>query len=376
MSSSPAPLTGVLRTPESPFRGLALLDRDGCLIEDMHYLYNPAEVRLLPGAVEALKLLGEQGIARVLCTNQSGVGRGIFPESQVEPVHQELLRQLHEAGTTLDAIYYSTYHKGAEDPRYREGAEFRKPAIGMAMKAMADLGLENAPCFAIGDKESDVRFGENAGGFGVLVRTGKGTDEEATHGDALPFVCDGVYPAVVEALHELLRRELPEDPVVQAKLKSASELRRIVQERGARGESIGFANGCFDLLHGGHISFLENSRSAGDALILGVNSNQSIRRLKGKGRPVLSEAFRLQLLAALKPVDYLTVFYNDSADQVLEEILPHYHAKGTDYQSDNVPELITTRRLGIRTVIAGNPKENSTRDIITVIQERARQGIL
>lgn len=358
------------------FRALALIDRDGCLIEDKHYLFDPNEVHLLPGAVKALKLLKEQKIARVICTNQSGVGRGIFPEQAIGPVHDELVRQLAQQGTELEAIYYSTFHSSATDPQYLKNPESRKPATGMALQAKAELGLQNAPCFAIGDKESDVRFGENAGGFGVLVRTGKGAEDEAQHKGSIRFVCDTVYDAAVEALHELLRQVFPNDTVYQAKLKSASELAAIVKERGAKGERVGFANGCFDLLHGGHISFLENSRNAGDALILGLNSNASIRRLKGEGRPVLPEAERLQLLAALKPVDYLTVFYDDSADYALETIHPHYHAKGTDYRSDNVPELITTRRLNIPTVIAGNPKENSTRDIIGVIEERTKAGII
>lgn len=361
---------------QEPFRALALLDRDGCLIEDKHYLFNPQEVHLLPGAVKALKLLKEQKIARVLTSNQSGVGRGIFPESAVAPVHAELNRQLAEHGTELDALYFSTYHETATDSRYLEHPESRKPATGMADQAKADLGLQGLPCFAIGDKESDVHFGENAGGFGVLVRTGKGAEEEVLHKQSLKVVCDTVYDATVEALHELLRQAFPDDQVYQRKLKSASELSQIVKDRGAKGERVGFANGCFDLLHGGHISFLENSRNAGDALILGLNSNASIRRLKGAGRPVLPEAERLQLLAALKPVDYITVFYDDSADYVLELIHPHYHAKGTDYRSDNVPELQTTRRLNIPTVIAGNPKENSTRDIITVIEERTKAGII
>ncbi len=359
-----------------PYRALALIDRDGCIIEDQHYLFNPKEVHLIAGAVKALKLLKEQKIARVLCTNQSGVGRGIFPESAIAPVHDELNRQLAEQGTELDALYYSTYHQTAENPEHLKHPASRKPETAMADQAKADLNLQRVPCFAIGDKESDVRFGENAGGFGVLVRTGKGQQEEAIHASNLKFICNNVYDAAVEALHELLRQAFPNDEVYQSKLKSASELSAIVKQRGANGERVGFANGCFDLLHGGHISFLENSRNAGDALILGLNSNASIRRLKGVGRPVLPEAERLQLLAALKPVDYITVFYDDSADYALELIHPHYHAKGTDYQSDNVPELITTRRLNIPTVIAGNPKENSTRDIISVIEERSKLGII
>ena len=101
-----------------------------------------------------------------------------------------------------------------------------------------------------------------------------------------------------------------------------------------------------------------------------------MRRLKGKECPILNEVDRLQLLAALRCVDYVTVFHEDSADLVLETLRPDIHAKGTDYRHDNVPELDTSRRLGIETRIAGNPKENSTKDIIATVLERAKAGIL
>jgi bifunctional ADP-heptose synthase (sugar kinase/adenylyltransferase) len=101
-----------------------------------------------------------------------------------------------------------------------------------------------------------------------------------------------------------------------------------------------------------------------------------VRRLKGDKRPLLEEIDRLQLLAAMRPIDYVTIFHEDSADYVLEALRPDIHAKGTDYRSDNVPELETSRRLGIETRIAGNPKENSSRDVIDTIVERAKAGLI
>ncbi|MBI5154747.1 HAD-IIIA family hydrolase [Candidatus Poribacteria bacterium] len=358
-------------------RALVLLDRDGCLIEERHYLGDPAGVALLPRAARAVRLLEAEGIARAVCTNQAGVAKGYFGVEAIGAVHEQLTALLAGEGATLDAIKFCTAHEDADDAALREGLERRKPRPGMALEVIAELGLAGVPVFGIGDKLSDAEFARNAGGVGILVRTGYGAESEAamrTRGDNAPVVPD-VYDAVRWVLNELDKRAYPEDEVLARKLRTPDELRTVTDAGRAAGRRTVLANGCFDLLHGGHISFIEDARAAGDSLILAVNSNLAITRLKGRGRPILDEPSRLQLLAALQAVDYLTVFHEDSADELLEELRPDIHAKGTDYRDDNVPELQTSRRLGIRTVIAGAAKENSTRDIIEVVLERARAGL-
>jgi len=349
-------------------RALLLIDRDGTMIEERDYLGDPAGVALLARTVRAFKLMAEQNLACAVCTNQSGIARGKFTEADLERVHDRLKELLAAEGVAAPRIYHCAAAPDSADPR-------RKPAPGMAKEAIRDLGLAGVPVFSIGDKAIDVEFGRNAGGEGILVRTGYGAKAEGEVAEGT-LVADDLYDAVRIVLNELDKSEWPEDGVLASKLRTPGEMRRIAKAEKDAGRKVVFANGCFDLLHGGHISFLENSRAAGDALVLGVNSNASISRLKGKGRPLLDQAARLQLLAAFACVDYLTVFYTDSADEPLEEILPEFHAKGTDYRSDNVPELQTSRRLGIKTVIAGAPKENSTRDIIEVVVERTRSGAL
>lgn len=366
--------------PVTSHRALVLIDRDGTLIAERHYLDDPGGVALLPRAARALALLKEQAIARAVTTNQGGVGLGYFAEDRVGEIHDHLRRLLAgehpEAG--WDALYYAIAHPQADPPPTAEQLHQRKPSPGMAEAARRDLGAEGLPLFVIGDKIDDLDFAHNAGGTGVLVRTGHGREHEqrlkAAGRSAL--VADDFYDAVRMVLMELIKAACPQDATLARKLRTPGQLRAIGAMHRSAGHKCVLANGCFDLLHGGHISFLENARAAGDRLILAVNSNASIRRLKGEGRPIFDEPARLQLLAALQAVDYLTVFYTDSADEVLEDIRPDIHAKGTDYRDDNVPELQTSRRLGIRTVIAGAPKENSTRDIIEVVVERARQGLL
>jgi rfaE bifunctional protein nucleotidyltransferase chain/domain len=138
----------------------------------------------------------------------------------------------------------------------------------------------------------------------------------------------------------------------------------------ARGRRIVLANGCFDLLHVGHVRYLGAARALGDVLFVGLNSDAAVRRLKGPGRPLQAAAERAELLQALRAVDHVVVFDEDTADELLRRLRPHVHAKGTDYRTDSVPERATARAVGADTVIAGDPKTHSSRDLIAVIRER------
>ena len=138
-----------------------------------------------------------------------------------------------------------------------------------------------------------------------------------------------------------------------------------------RGKRVVFANGCFDTLHVGHIRYLEGARREGDILVVGVNDDSSVRNLKGPGRPVLDENARAQLVAALRGVDYVVLFYEPNVEALLEELHPDVHAKGTDYTAETVPERATAARLGIRVAIVGDPKDHSTRGVFELIRKAA-----
>ena len=154
------------------------------------------------------------------------------------------------------------------------------------------------------------------------------------------------------------------------KIKQLTELKELIKQAQAQGKKVVFANGCFDLLHGGHISYLEDSKNQGDILVVGVNSDQSIRGIKGQGRPVMPQQERLEILSFIECVDYLILFDEATCDKLLRALRPDIHSKGTDYTPDSVPERQTARELGIATYIAGEPKENATRNIIELIVER------
>ncbi|HEX9150131.1 MAG TPA: adenylyltransferase/cytidyltransferase family protein [Thermoanaerobaculia bacterium] len=145
-------------------------------------------------------------------------------------------------------------------------------------------------------------------------------------------------------------------------------IRRALEERGA-GRRIVFANGAFDLLHAGHVRYLEAARAEGDWLVVAVNSDASVGRAKGMGRPVVPGSERAEIVAALGCVDAVVVFEEDSPAALLQEMRPDVHAKGTDYSSASVPEREVVAGYGGRTVIVGDPKEHATTDLIERIRK-------
>jgi rfaE bifunctional protein nucleotidyltransferase chain/domain len=148
------------------------------------------------------------------------------------------------------------------------------------------------------------------------------------------------------------------------KILAREDLGRRLDEHRRRGERIVLANGCFDLLHVGHVRYLEGARREGDVLVVAVNSDPSAHRLKDAGRPFLPAEARARLVAALRAVNYVVIFDEPNVERLLVELRPAVHAKGTDYTADSVPERETAARLGIRVAIVGDPKRHSTSDMI------------
>ena len=151
---------------------------------------------------------------------------------------------------------------------------------------------------------------------------------------------------------------------------TVEEAAALAERLRAEGTRIVLANGCFDLLHVGHVRYLRAARRLGDVLFVGVNSDAAVRRLKGPGRPLVPAAERAEIVAALAGVDHVVIFDEDTADRLLERLRPHVHAKGTDYTPEAVPERATARAVGAQVVITGDPKTHATRDVIALIRQR------
>ncbi len=152
------------------------------------------------------------------------------------------------------------------------------------------------------------------------------------------------------------------------KVISREHAAEVAREARQAGKRVVLANGCFDLLHVGHLRYLQGARAAGDLLIVGINADESVRRLKGEGRPLLPADDRGRLVASLEAVDYVVVFSEDNVRNLIAELRPHFHAKGTDYTTATVPERDAVAAAGGQVVIVGDAKEHNTRDLIRRIE--------
>jgi rfaE bifunctional protein nucleotidyltransferase chain/domain len=146
-------------------------------------------------------------------------------------------------------------------------------------------------------------------------------------------------------------------------LDRATLIDRVRAARGA-GRRIVFANGCFDVLHVGHVRYLEAAKELGDLLIVGVNSDEQARKLKGDVRPLLPQDQRAEIIASLEAVDFVTIFDEPTVEDLLLVLKPDIHAKGTDYTEDSVPERDVVRSFGGRVAIVGDPKNHSSSEMI------------
>lgn len=151
------------------------------------------------------------------------------------------------------------------------------------------------------------------------------------------------------------------------KLKSLSEIAIIADNLRKQGKKIVVANGCFDILHVGHIRYLKGAKELGDCLIVGLNSDKSVRIIKDKNRPIIPENERIEILNEIEYIDYIVLISDSKVDNLIKTVKPHIHAKGTDYTTDNVPERDIVKSTGGEVAIVGDPKNHSTRSIIEKI---------
>jgi rfaE bifunctional protein nucleotidyltransferase chain/domain len=156
------------------------------------------------------------------------------------------------------------------------------------------------------------------------------------------------------------------------KLLTREELKRRAESWHASGETITLSNGAFDLLHVGHVRYLRAAKQLGRKLVVAINSDESVRALKGEGRPVMPAEERAEIVAALSDVDAVVIFSEPDVRALVREIRPDIHAKGTDYTAENVPERDTVIECGGRVEIVGDPKDHSTSEIIRSRLERRR----
>ena len=175
------------------------LDRDGTINEEVEYLSNVDQLKLIDGATEAIRLLNNAGYKVVVITNQSGIARGYITEAQVKAIHTELEKMLQKENAHIDGIYYCPHHPEAEVDAYRVDCDCRKPKPGMLMQAANDLGIDLKNSFIVGDKISDLGAGDAAGCRKILVRTGYGKEMEKELRN-VSFQADHITDNVLDAV--------------------------------------------------------------------------------------------------------------------------------------------------------------------------------
>jgi D-glycero-beta-D-manno-heptose 1-phosphate adenylyltransferase len=154
-----------------------------------------------------------------------------------------------------------------------------------------------------------------------------------------------------------------------APVLSRADLISLVQAERSAGSPIILTNGCFDLIHAGHIRYLSGAKRLGGFLVVGINSDRQVRNLKGNGRPYICEAERAEIISALRFVDAATIFDEPTVEELIDAIRPDIHAKGTDYTTDTVPERARVRAYGGKVAIVGDPKDHSSTDLIKAISK-------
>jgi D-glycero-beta-D-manno-heptose 1-phosphate adenylyltransferase len=159
------------------------------------------------------------------------------------------------------------------------------------------------------------------------------------------------------------------DPNLSAPILSRSEIVARVSDERSSGSKIILANGCFDIIHAGHVRYLAGAKKLGGFLVVGLNSDSQVSNLKGNGRPFISERERAEIIASLRFVDAVTIFGEPTVDELIEAIRPDIHAKGTDYTTDTVPERDRVLSYGGRVAIVGDPKDHSSTDLIQAVRD-------
>jgi D-glycero-D-manno-heptose 1,7-bisphosphate phosphatase len=186
---------------EKMFRRAALLDRDGTIIEDRHYLSDPGGVKLLPGVGQSLRGLADLGLILVVVTNQSGIGRGLFSGKQAQAVHEEMVRQLARECVLIENIYVCPHAP-------EEGCRCRKPAPGLVEKAVRELGFSPEESFVFGDRECDIELGQRVGATTFLVRSNYVWHSDDRAQVEPDYVVDGIGQAVpvIESLLKVTKK--------------------------------------------------------------------------------------------------------------------------------------------------------------------------
>ena len=324
-----------------------ILDRDDTVNVDPGYLSDINQVELLPRVAEAVALFSQSGISVFIASNQSGVARGLITNEQLKQINEKIVQLIALQGGQIEKVYVCP-HKDEDE------CECRKPKSGLIEQIIRENNLSPEKIYLIGDRGRDLSCGVRWNMKGILV----GNRE---HEDAPNCVhrAENLFEAASFVLEDIFEIEIQKKIFLSAhdflpRLKTLREKKqRIIT-----------TNGCFDILHSGHAQLLSQARALGDALIVGLNSDRSVRALKGEKRPVNSQVDRARMLALWPFVSAVIIFDEDTPLEMLKILQPDIHVKGGDYQKEQLPEYALMKTLGGDVTILPFRKGYSTTSII------------
>ncbi len=323
------------------------LDRDGVINHDAGYVHTIEDFKFLAGTFEALKLLQDNGFKLIIITNQSGIGVGKYTEKDFMKVTDYMLAELAKYNICIDSVHFCPH---APD----DNCACRKPGQGMINEVLKKLLVDFRYSYFIGDKTSDIKLGNDIGCKTFLVQTGfAGSDK----------VYDTPPTYKVKNLLEAARFIVDSSK----KIVPLKEIQQLIPKIRWQDKKIVTLNGSFDILHPGHAYIIREARRQGDILIVGLNSDSSIKQYKGGDRPVLSERERAELLASFADVDYITIFDDITPINFIEAIKPDVHVTGAEY-GENCIEAETARKYGRLHLVPRIGNNLSTTDIFKKIK--------
>ncbi|MBR9699991.1 HAD-IIIA family hydrolase [Candidatus Woesearchaeota archaeon] len=303
------------------------LDRDGTLVVDPGYVYKIKDFKLHEGVIEGLKKLKD--FTFFVITNQSGIGRGHFTEKDMHIFNNHLLDELKNHDIKIKEIYFCPHSP-------YDGCDCRKPGDKLAREAYKkhDIDLKNS--WVIGDTKLDCGLAKKIGAKSIHVLTGYGVK----HLDEVKELNPSYIAANIDQAADFITFKNEKKIIPREKIVALAE--RLKKE----GKKMVTINGAFDILHKGHAKILKEAKKQGDILIVGLNSDSSIRANKGPKRPVNNQESRAKMLAAFSFVDYVVIFDEKTPLKLLEEIKPNIHVNGSEYGEDCIEAPIVKKYGG------------------------------
>ncbi len=319
------------------------LDRDGTLIEDNGYMHKISDLKFLPGVIDGLKRL--KNFKLFIITNQSGISKGYFSVEQMHKFNKYLLELLKKESIEIHELYFCPHSP-------TDKCDCRKPNTKFVDIIVENHNIDIKNSFVFGDKPAaDIKLAKNASCKSVYLLTGHGI--EYLH-QARELNPDYISAEFNRAADFALLYE-------NDKLTNREKLPALVSKIRKEKKKVVTINGTFDILHKGHDFIISESKKQGDILIVGINSDSSVKSNKGKDRPINNELARAKMIAGYEDVDFVTIFKEKTPIEMLEIIKPDVHVNGSEYGEDCIEEPTVKKHGGKIHIVKLMPGYSSTK---------------